>query len=212
MLLGLTIAGLIPCAIYVFALSYAAWVVLGLTCFVSVVYSAPIIKWEGKITRLRDIAGTKIFLVALTWMMVCVWIPYADANESALSNIFSENHKGVWVWSGVCFLLIFALTIPFDIRDMEYDQGTLRSLPMIIGERNSVWLSQLMLAGSAFLFTVVHELHWAFYCTFYLAWVVIAIIVVGFCKRQRHEYYFLFLVDGLILLIPCFLKLGGDSF
>lgn len=206
-LLALTVAGIVLAAVAVFSLKKQTWFVLLLTAFLSLLYSAPIIPSGKKRIRLRDIAGVKIFLVALTWTLVCVWVPVAESYEPSLINVFSAEYSYVWKWSLVCFLLIFALTIPFDIRDIEFDKCVLRSLPMIYGERRIKKLAMALMLLSAFLLwrfevRITHDSFPHGWWRGYTLWAIAATVLVSYCTSKRNEYYFAFWVDGMILFIP----------
>ena len=43
------------------------------------------------------------------------------------------------------FLFVFAITIPFDIRDLEYDAGKLRTIPLFFGEKKSKFLAVFLI-------------------------------------------------------------------
>lgn len=213
-LLALTIGGLILAGIAIVDLSKQAWFVVLLTAFLSLLYSAPIFSVGGRKKRLRDITGTKLFLIAITWSLVCVWIPLADVYKPSLVDVFSMEFSYVWKWTFACFLMTFALTIPFDIRDMEFDKGVLRSLPMIFGETKIKRLAIILVFLSGFLLwnyeaNISHSTFPEGRWRGYLVWSFIAAVTLSFCNSKRHEYYFSFWVDGLILILPVSLVVLG---
>jgi len=212
-LLALSVAGIVLAGIAIFSFSKQAWFVVLLTGFLSLFYSAPILR--GKRRRVRDIGGAKILMIAITWMLVCIWIPVADKFKPSLVQVFSSEFSYVWKWSLVTFLMIFALTIPFDVRDIEFDKGVLRSLPMRIGEKSAVRLATLLLLISAIVFwrfesNIVHNNFPNGAWRSYVLWSILAIGILSRCNSKRHEYYFSFGIDGLIILLPFFLALIGN--
>ena len=74
---------------------------------------------------LRKIPGIKIFIIALAWTI------------STMLLVLLENHISLSQNSTfhllARFLLIFAITIPFDIRDLNFDSKELRTIPLIFG-------------------------------------------------------------------------------
>ena len=42
-------------------------------------------------------------------------------------------------------LFVFAITIPFDIRDLEHDVGKLRTIPLFFGKKKSKWLANFVI-------------------------------------------------------------------
>jgi hypothetical protein len=213
LLLALSVSGIVLAGIAVISLSKQAWFVILLTGFLSLLYSAPIFNFKGKRKRLRDLTGAKIFLIAITWALVCVWIPVADQYEPSLINVFSAEYSYIWKWTLVCFLLTFSLTVPFDIRDMEFDKGVLRSLPMIFGEKRMTRIAVAAMLLSAFIFwrfevRIAHSNWPDGVWKGYAIWALISAAVLSRCNSKRSEYYFSFWIDGMILLLPFALMIG----
>lgn len=69
----------------------------------------------------------------------------------AFENLSVVNSVVLSYWVVIIFLVIIALTIPFDVRDLEYDHASLRTLPMVMGEKRAVSFAQLLLIISCFI-------------------------------------------------------------
>jgi len=95
----------------------------------SIAYAIPIYKKKGNWIRLRDVPGIKIFLIAFVWTLVTVSFPVL---EQGAPFRFLEHIER--------FLFVFAITIPFDIRDMRFDDFSLSTIPQILGIRKSRWI------------------------------------------------------------------------
>jgi 4-hydroxybenzoate polyprenyltransferase len=80
-------------------------------------YVVPVWKTKGKWIRVRDIPYFKIFLVAAVWSFVTVVLAFLADNASWKPDIAA--------WGSILhrFIFIFAITLPFDIRDLEHDRG-----------------------------------------------------------------------------------------
>lgn len=75
--------------------------------------------------NLRSISGLKIFIIALVWAGVTVVLPVLTGRD-------------VYIFSFVLtlvqrFLFVIVLTIPFDIRDLRFDQSHLGTIPQLYG-------------------------------------------------------------------------------
>ncbi|WP_299532168.1 hypothetical protein [Ulvibacterium sp.] len=70
-------------------------------------------------------AGFKIFPVGVVWAGTTVVLPVVAAG-----SIISWD---VWVETTQRFMLVLALIIPFEIRDMAYDPPELKTLPRRYG-------------------------------------------------------------------------------
>ena len=99
-----------------------------------------------KFKGLRSLPGLKLFVIALVWAGVTVLFPLS------VSGIpFGE---GEWVVFAQRFLLILAITLPFDIRDLQLDDEQLATLPQTLGVNNSKWVALLALSAFVVLFFV----------------------------------------------------------
>lgn len=73
--------------------------------------------------NLREIPYIKIILIAAVWTIVLIGFPAMEKlNGSSLLSYLCAH-----------FIYVVAVTIPFDIRDLEYDKPFQRTLPQIVG-------------------------------------------------------------------------------
>jgi 4-hydroxybenzoate polyprenyltransferase len=89
--------------------------------------------------KLREVPYLKIFLIAFVWSASTILLPVIQAGERILDSqvilLFSER-----------FLFIFAIAIPFDIRDMQADRDAgLKTIPLLINQKKALVLSYLSL-------------------------------------------------------------------
>lgn len=78
-----------------------------------------------KNSSLRNVAGIKLFLIALSFAGITVFFPLVQNNI--------EIDFSVWITFVQRFLFIVLITIPFDIRDLYIDSESLKTLPQIFG-------------------------------------------------------------------------------
>ncbi len=84
--------------------------------FIALLYVIPLWKRGNTWYRFRDIPYLKIVLVAAVWAFVTVFLPFLCINSAWFPD------QSVWLTVLQRFLFIFAITLPFDIRDLAYDQ------------------------------------------------------------------------------------------
>ncbi len=96
---------------------------------ISLAYALPVYKKGGELLRLRDVPGLKIFLIAIVWSIVTEGFPALVSGNSMEFLPVLER-----------FLFIFALTIPFDIRDLRFDNHDLSTIPQYLGVRKARWI------------------------------------------------------------------------
>ena len=101
----------------------------GLLGLISMVYGLPIFKNGTVWFRLRDVPGLKIFLIASIWALVTQGLP--DLMSRQTLNYLALFER---------FLFIFAITIPFDIRDLRFDKFNLVTVPQYFGVRKARWI------------------------------------------------------------------------
>jgi 4-hydroxybenzoate polyprenyltransferase len=115
-------------AILSIKLSLAEWLLLGHLGILSVCYSVPLLGSKGGGRKpLRSLPGVKIFLIAYVWAVATVGLPVLASGQ----NMFGGRSLLLMAERG---LFIFALTLPFDVRDAEGDKAIgVRTLPHMLG-------------------------------------------------------------------------------
>lgn len=131
-LIGLGVAGSAVSAWMLRLPTLMALVPLGV---VSVGYSLPLIFWKS--ARLKDLPHVKTPATALVWAVVTCGLPALELGGAMV--------PGVWTWLVLeRAFFIYALTLPFDVRDMRSDRaGGLRTLAGRLGEGRSFALAQV---------------------------------------------------------------------
>lgn len=155
-----------------------------LTVFVSIFYVVP---FFGK--RLREIPFLKTFLIAVVWTSVLFYIPWL--NEGRKTEV-------VQVELTAFFFLFAALTIPFDIRDMERDRLQHTTLALYLGVTISKLVSVVFLV--VFYFIIVNINQEIGKNVLFGIIVLLISLLVLFTNSKRSIYFFAAL-DGTMVLI-----------
>lgn len=103
-------------------LSFREWVGVGVLSLLTGLYALPVLP---KAKNLRSWGGHKIFVVALVWAGTTVLLPVLSTNQSITWDIGVETFQR--------FVVILILLIPFEIRDLAFDNVELRTLPQRYG-------------------------------------------------------------------------------
>ena len=95
------------------------------------------------------------------------------------------------------FFIVLLITIPFDIRDMEFDEE-INTIPQLIGAKNALFLSffLIIILFSIFVFLGNYKL-----CFFLL----ITCLILLPSLKSNNEFYYLIFIDGLLIILPFFL-------
>ncbi|SDG91163.1 UbiA prenyltransferase family protein [Psychroflexus sediminis] len=143
-----------------------------------------------KAKNLRDVSGLKIFIIATVWTGVTVILPFLSS-EVALSSLDLE--KTLYIMSR--FLIVIALIIPFEIRDLKLDQIYLKTLPQVLGVFQTKVLGIVLTLVSLFLLSlVINETY------IYVYMHLLIILLMIFSKRHNAFLYTALLVEAVPIL------------
>jgi 4-hydroxybenzoate polyprenyltransferase len=181
-----------------FLLSMESRILLVFLSILSFCYSLPLFTLGDQKFGLRNIPGLKTFLITLVWTLSTVLLPVLEAQDLHLTDIAMRD---VTIMIAKRFLLIFALAIPFDIRDLFSDrQAGLKTIPVAWGEKNAYLFCQFLLAGYIVLLFLLRNN--GFNVDFFA--LTATAILMGWLifksKWERDEYYYFFYLDGVLIL------------
>jgi 4-hydroxybenzoate polyprenyltransferase len=129
-------------------------------------------------------------VLALVWSFVTVVLP-------AIENKVNMNQ--IWYLFIERMIFILAISIPFDIRDLERDkfQNTL-TIPGAIGVNQSKVFAIVMIL--VFLFLSLVNYNWTYVSFSRIATSLIAVLFILSFQRIKDELVFLFILDGIMIL------------
>ncbi len=162
-----------------------ACLLLGL---VTALYALPVFSRKR---TLRSIQGVKIYVIALVWAGVVVLLP-------VLQNRLSIGWDEI-VMSVQRFLFVIAITIPFDIRDLRYDDRSIGTLPGQLGVKKAKGLGVVVLV----LFVLLEALKDEITIAIIISSIVISIfsgILLLFSNEKQSKYYASFWVESIPLV------------
>lgn len=143
-----------------------------------------------KMKNLREIPFLKIYIVSIIWTSVICIIPLF-----LKQNIFCEN----LIFSAFHFFFFFFMTISFDIRDIEYDQQKMKTIPQMLGIKKA----KLLAVSCWILFYTFQIIYVKNYIHFSLL-LILALYQLYFIlttKKELSTLYFGLGVDSGILLL-----------
>jgi 4-hydroxybenzoate polyprenyltransferase len=179
-------------------MSMEARILLVFLGFISFFYSIPIFTVGDQKFGLRHIPGLKQFMITLVWTLSIVLLPILESQHIHQTSL---SMRETTMLIAQRFLLIAALTIPFDIRDLFDDRNSgLKTVPVVWGEKNAYLFCQLLLAGYLVLLAFFNN--WGFGANFWA--LVVTIFLTGWLifksKWKKNEYYYFFFMDGVLIL------------
>jgi len=142
---------------------------------------------KNKSSGLRQIPGLKLFLIALSWAGITLYFPIQEAGL-AVSN--------QWLFFAQRFLFILAITIPFDIRDSQFDLRELATLPQVLGVNKAKIVAIMavvaFLVVDLFLLDISESIF-----KVHLLVALISMVLIGFSSPLRNRFYTTFWVEAI---------------
>lgn len=143
--------------------------------------------------NLRKNGSLKPFIIAFVFTCCSIVLP-----------LIPEISTEVIIYSIGQFLFIAALGILFDIRDVDYDKdANLITLPIKLGIKSTKWVTLILLVLYFVCEAYLMQKNLTIAASIILT---LSILLTLLSKPIRHNYFYLFLVDGCII-VQCVLLL-----
>lgn len=137
---------------------------------------------------LRNFAGIKLFLIAISFAGITVLFPLVQNDM----NIDLD----VWITFMQRFLFIVLITIPFDIRDLKIDNKSLKTLPQMVGVKKAKIIGVLLGVLFVFLEFFKQPIDEKQLITILIASIISILFLINSTKKQS-KYYSAFWVESL---------------
>lgn len=166
------------------------WIIL--ICFggfaaLTILYTIPLLKNKS----LRNYTGLKITIVAFVWAGVTVLMPVI--NVEILIDV------DVWITFFQRFLIVFVLTLPFEIRDLKYDELTLETLPQRVGVKKTKVIGVLMIFLIMLMEFFKDSIKLNYLFSLGISLVTLLVFLLNSEKKQS-KYYSSFWVESIPIL------------
>ena len=177
------------------SLSFSAFYFIIPASIISLAYPLKIIPLGSQKISLRELPRAKIYLIALVWSMVSVILVTLENG-----SFYSFDTLLLFLSR---FSFVLAITIPFDIRDLKYDDISLKTLPQIFGEKKAKMIALYCLA----IFELISIFH--FFVSDFSLSVLIALlltsvltaILITKSSQEKHNFFFSFWIEGASILM-----------
>jgi 1,4-dihydroxy-2-naphthoate octaprenyltransferase len=154
-------------------------------------------------TALRSLPGLKLLLISASWTYLTFVIPQLLQNAT-----FDAAFAGEVFFRT---LFIAAITLPFDMRDIEVDNAKMYTLPQLIGKEKALNLA---------LFGVVCYQFWIVYLALadYQNWFItlfwwlgleLGLFIIKCVKHKPTEKYISFWVEAIPIILALLVILGN---
>ena len=147
--------------------------------------------FKNKVSGLRNVPGLKLFLISITWTGLTLYLPLFSAEF--------QNSEQLYASMAQRFLFIFAITIPFDIRDSKFDLPGLNTIPQVLGVNRSKMIAILGLVIVVVLDTrVAYEDSNYFWINLFI--IGLSMLMIAFSAPHRRRFYTAFWIEALPVL------------
>ncbi|PKP13895.1 MAG: hypothetical protein CVU08_03075 [Bacteroidetes bacterium HGW-Bacteroidetes-3] len=156
--------------------------------FMTFFYAIPLFKIGKLEVSFRNFPMIKIFSIAIAWAGISVFFPLYEANYQFTSAVYLEFLQRI--------LILLAITIPFDIRDIAADAKSLKTLPQILGVNFSKVLGILLLFG--FILMEIFKENFTYFGLLVVILVsIITSLFLWFSSPNKSRYYTSFWVESI---------------
>ncbi|TDT46970.1 hypothetical protein CLV90_1037 [Maribacter spongiicola] len=171
-----------------FFLSERVFVGLLILAAITGLYALPVLP---KNKNFRSFSGLKILIVAAVWAGTTVILPAISQLDTISWNVKIETFQR--------FLFVLILLVPFEIRDLKYDNDELKTLPQRVGVKGAKMIGYgwtILFYLITFLKTDLDSTHILVKTMLFL----VLLIVIYKTKLNQKKYFSSFWVEAIPLL------------
>ncbi|WP_405205335.1 hypothetical protein [Aquimarina sp. LLG6339-5] len=173
---------------FVFQLSFDTLMYLLPFVLLTILYTVPVFPNKK---NLRSVAGIKIFIIGTTWTGITVLIPILYAEGSLDIDMIIEIIQR--------FIFIVVIMLPFEIRDLQYDNRELETIPQKIGITRTKVFGSILLVIFLLLTAFKDDLSFAEILSTVLITIISLLFLWGTDKKQS-EYFCSFWVESIPIM------------
>ena len=176
---------------YAFKLEFRTFLYISIFAAVTFLYAIPFFPKRMLLDdkhNLRSIGGIKVYIIALVWAGVTVFLPLINADFNINSDVIITTIQR--------FILVVVLMLPFEIRDLNYDSLKLSTIPQNIGVKNTKTLGVILLIFFFFLGYFKDEVDVKRLIILLVITFVILLFLV-FARKNQGKYYSSFWVESI---------------
>ena len=175
----------LSCLLLIGKVSMGSIILLLVSGVVSLFYVIPV---KGVI--MREIPYVKVYLIAFTWAVVLIVFPMINEDKFEWPVLLHGLAHA---------LFVIAAAIPFDIRDVKFDQNSQKTIPQVVGIQWAKGISHILLYSFIALMLVFAP-QLIVNPVFYLA-IGVQFTLLLFMNEKRGDVYCAGAIDGAIGLI-----------
>jgi len=176
---------------YTFKLNTDTLILIAILGVITFLYAIPMLPRKYFIDEqknLRQINGLKVYVIALVWCFTTVFLPLVNNNVSIDSDVIITGFQR--------YIFVVVLMLPFEIRDLNYDNLKLGTIPQRIGVKKTKIIGVLLLMVFMMLEFFKDELSSTAVVSALII-LFITLLFVIFSHKNQSKYYSAFWVEAL---------------
>jgi len=141
--------------------------------------------------NLRSFYGAKMYTIAFVWAGVTVFLPVLNVGQVLTGD--------VWISFVQRFLFVVVITLPFDMRDLNYDRNEIHTIPQSLG----IKYTKVLGVGLLIMLIIIEFFKDQFQYKNLLALCIVGILSALFLIRssdKQSTYYASFFVEGIPMI------------
>ncbi|MFC5044171.1 hypothetical protein ACFSTE_12315 [Aquimarina hainanensis] len=184
----LTIACAVLFLYYTFLMPLRTVVILVPFVLLTVLYAFPVFPNKK---NLRSYAGVKIFIIGIVWAGVSVLMPIIHVRIAIDMDVLVETIQR--------FLFVVVMMMPFEVRDLQYDDEDLGTIPQMIGVTRAKVFGGVLLVFFLLLTGAKEELMSAEILST-ISITAISLLFLWGTKKEQSEYFCSFWVESVPIM------------
>lgn len=165
-----------------FSISVFELLVLSSITLLTIFYAIPFLP---QVKNLRQVKSLKVFVIALVWTLTTVVLPLINTDITILKILLYSLSRLIWV---------LLLLIPFEIRDIPYDDLNLKTIPQLFGIKTTKYIGVILVLIN-YLFSIYFDLSPSLISLSLFSLSLLVFII--FSKEKQSYLYAAFWVESL---------------
>jgi len=178
---------------------------IGILGVITLLYAIPLLPKKvlfDERMNLRRISGFKVYVISFVWACVTVVLPIIDSGYNIDWDVVLTVIQ--------IFIYVLVVMLPFEIRDMSYDNLRLSTIPQQIGVKKTKMIGVLLLIPFFFLEYFKDEISPTSIIALLIV-MALTIIAIVLAKTKQSDYFSSFWVEG-IPIVWLLVKMLGTGY
>ncbi len=141
--------------------------------------------------NLRSIGGLKVYVIALVWSGITVFLPILNNDKLINADVALTGLQR--------FMFVIILMLPFEIRDLKFDSLKLSTIPQKIGVRGTKFIGVALIVVLFLIEFFKNDISQNSIIVLFLTLIITSILLMV-AKVEQHKYYSAFWVEGVPVL------------